>query len=976
MSYQRSAQTPIEHLLAEMIAFPLASEAAFRLGLTDLHPLPSQNQRAETGTSTVHVQTSSSNHRTARLWREAERELLTSTPAFSIDELVSLRDRVWFGSTLRDASRNTPGVEPATVPLAGYLREISGWYLRPRGDLAVPCLLGFGEAGDESSDSKANKARSREANRYFSFALPPDLSLAASAGGAQSTWPIGIDTMAPQVAELLARKGFAECHLHMGGALDYGSFWISTLVGLSAGQIAAGAFSSPGAAFDNGREFGTWLLYVALARFSLAWFLVSRERSTAHSEDFATHFQRVQWPQMIEACGLHTASVQRRILRDLAAGELSDDSPSFAQAQASAAELLNAGPRVRFVRNGAGAERASPLLQQRILEADPIADPDLLPPVVDGRVSSEIQLVHSGLSYLTGEFGGATDTRFASLFWQCVRVRCLYYRHVVQRPLTPGLLWFIRTFDRLRPGKQILTPEFLTDSCFRLSGAGQGLKALEIRTAPDRDMSWMRELIQGAADQMAAIKSPSGAGADPRLEGPLLDAFADRKKPDRRCADRSVPCTTELGFVLHIVRSRGRQALAGLPPAHQLRSAADPTPTHHSAGSPGLVGYRFSQYFSQRKLEIESLARILLHFPLSLGWIRGIDACTDEQGIPTWVIAPFFRYLRDVSANSSAWLRHRLGIHIPPLRSTVHAGEDFVHLMGGLRRIDEVIRFLKLREGDRLGHCVALGIDATVWANAAGRVLMTREERLLDLAWEWSCYARDRVPTDVDRKAFVEREIARLSHEMFQQVVTPYRLELLVRTLHNERELAAQGFPDTRPGLLRPPAGVEPMVRELLRLFLSDRRVFLRGQATEWVDTADEASALERIQNYLRTRISSLGLTVEINPSSNLLIGDLGDLEHHPMWRLNPPGSGSDLVTVPVCIGSDDPMTFATSLPNEYTLLHDSIILRRSSSVDAIEWIDRIRETGLQTRFTLPNPDPRPFRISRQDIGASIPPLP
>jgi hypothetical protein len=54
-----------------------------------------------------------------------------------------------------------------------------------------------------------------------------------------------------------------------------------------------------------------------------------------------------------------------------------------------------------------------------------------------------------------------------------------------------------------------------------------------------------------------------------------------------------------------------------------------------------------------------------------------------------------------------------------------------------------------------------------------------------------------------------------------------------------------------------------------------------------------------------------------------------------------------------ICIGSDDPLTFATTLPHEYQLLFDALILMGRSHEEAVKWIDNTRETGMQSRFTL-----------------------
>ncbi len=92
-----------------------------------------------------------------------------------------------------------------------------------------------------------------------------------------------------------------------------------------------------------------------------------------------------------------------------------------------------------------------------------------------------------------------------------------------------------------------------------------------------------------------------------------------------------------------------------------------------------------------------------------------------------------------------------------------------------------------------------------------------------------------------------------------------------------------------------------------------------------------------------------------MNPTSNLLIGDLHDLTSHPLWRLRPPreavGCGPP---VSVCIGSDDPVTFGTELRQEYQLLHDSLLLSGFSDEEARRWIDRTRASGLESRFSVP----------------------
>lgn len=86
------------------------------------------------------------------------------------------------------------------------------------------------------------------------------------------------------------------------------------------------------------------------------------------------------------------------------------------------------------------------------------------------------------------------------------------------------------------------------------------------------------------------------------------------------------------------------------------------------------------------------------------------------------------------------------------------------------------------------------------------------------------------------------------------------------------------------------------------------------------------------------------------------LIGNIGDLRNHPLWRLRPPIENRKLKSkLRVCIGSDDPITFATNLPDEYVLLHDTLVLAGLGADRADDWIEQARSTGMRQRFTLAN---------------------
>lgn len=117
---------------------------------------------------------------------------------------------------------------------------------------------------------------------------------------------------------------------------------------------------------------------------------------------------------------------------------------------------------------------------------------------------------------------------------------------------------------------------------------------------------------------------------------------------------------------------------------------------------------------------------------------------------------------------------------------------------------------------------------------------------------------------------------------------------------------------------------------------------------------SDEVAALTAVQNALRRGIAQGGIVIEVNPSSNLLIGDLLDLRNHPILRLFPPIPDEDgPPPVAIAVGSDDPITFSTQLLREYTVLHQAACAAGYPEPVVREWLEAIRQTGMDARFTL-----------------------
>lgn len=112
--------------------------------------------------------------------------------------------------------------------------------------------------------------------------------------------------------------------------------------------------------------------------------------------------------------------------------------------------------------------------------------------------------------------------------------------------------------------------------------------------------------------------------------------------------------------------------------------------------------------------------------------------------------------------------------------------------------------------------------------------------------------------------------------------------------------------------------------------------------------TKQDIQITEMLQKILCQKLSRKGIVVEVNPSSNVAIGEVDKITDHQIYKLNRPG-GED--NVMVCINSDDPMVFHTNVSNELAYIYYGMLNNDVSRETALAWIDRIRECGVQSSF-------------------------
>jgi len=123
--------------------------------------------------------------------------------------------------------------------------------------------------------------------------------------------------------------------------------------------------------------------------------------------------------------------------------------------------------------------------------------------------------------------------------------------------------------------------------------------------------------------------------------------------------------------------------------------------------------------------------------------ITTIDVAGDENRTPPEVFAPIIKYLRrdikKLDDFKSDYMKYQKDGHDfvenYKLRLSVHAGEDFNHIVTGMRKVHETVKFYGMRDKDRLGHALAIGLNPKEWCELNGDIFVTKQEHLDNLVW-------------------------------------------------------------------------------------------------------------------------------------------------------------------------------------------------------------------------------------------------
>lgn len=362
--------------------------------------------------------------------------------------------------------------------------------------------------------------------------------------------------------------------------------------------------------------------------------------------------------------------------------------------------------------------------------------------------------------------------------------------------------------------------------------------------------------------------------------------------------------------------------------------------------------------------------------------VKGIDTCSTEIDYRPEIFGEAFRRLRNHYQTNS--LKKLVGLDKEELgqqlRATNHSGEDFMDLLDGLRAIDETIQFCEFVRGDRLGHALALGLDAKDFYNfKLSTIISTKQDTLDDISW--GIYKSNilGVPIDSTLRAKLKEEAMKLLLELYGAEVNLHDYqqawllrgdspELYIDEITETAILSANSLSYSEQYLTIPKfeRGVAAdKIREnknysnIYRSYHFDGQVKFKGQKKYVRKISDaEVRWITRLQDAMQNELMEKGIAVECNPSSNYLISSFKRYEKHPIFRFNSTGLKECLSPLSVSINTDDQGVFDTSLENEYALL--AISLEKAKDEDGnrlytpesiYNWLDYVRRLGLQQSF-------------------------
>jgi hypothetical protein len=352
---------------------------------------------------------------------------------------------------------------------------------------------------------------------------------------------------------------------------------------------------------------------------------------------------------------------------------------------------------------------------------------------------------------------------------------------------------------------------------------------------------------------------------------------------------------------------------------------AAPPPEEHSEGIDGARGWA-ARADLVGAICRELAARITLR-PSLLRELRAVSLMDWERNGPVWLFERHFRRLIDVSVGVAA---RYPGLRLKPLRTAFHLGEDFDHILTGLRQIYEPFAWGLVGRGDRIGHALALGLSGEDWCKRTPWVRVRPWDRILDIGFVYWALEALGLPLDGLSLERLRLEAAKAIRLVFLGPEDAVRVPLGADAVPDPLEAArclwlALPIRPPRPTTATPPQ--LQWARQQLDRLRRERRVGRAALSRSLtVETQPDLAMIRAVHRVVHEKVSAMQVALEVNPSSNLLVGGFRAMFEQPVFHVD---------DLPISIHADDPLTFATTLADDYAYAWAGMVLMQNVTPQA-----------------------------------------
>ena len=580
------------------------------------------------------------------------------------------------------------------------------------------------------------------------------------------------------------------------------------------------------------------------------------------------------------------------------------------------------------------------------------------------NTTSENMLLFEWLKYIKEKDEKREEDVLSLYLLQYLRIKNKFFSKVFQHNRVQGLDHFQLFFREASDAKYIhnKTDEWVRKFLFKSQMQNPKLKKLEIRITPDYQLPENINYIDSSVIYEQVKKSIATTVKD------YLDSYKcciEEKKQmlhivsddelDQMFIENNVSIPT-LGIVFHFIKCKlWDEVVADW--CWLIDDKDKPMPLSNILNMRKLY-----------KLISTTIAELRNDIPYLGEYLVGIDAASSENNVEPWVFSPVYRACRNRGITKPLTFAGNRSIEVRNMGFTYHVGEDFRHIVSGLRHIDEVVQQFFYKNGDRIGHAVALGISIEEWVNENEVIVIPASEYLDNLLWIYGLLTDKRLDYGIDY-VFLEKEIFRMTRKIYGDNISGITVDIMYKVYKSkfgdkdlpatfkrakvEVDLNKEGkgkyfckYNDNGEG--------NKVMWDEHKLLCTQFCPIYREKLDEpvWVNVEKkDIPMFKQLQKAVINNIERKGVIAEVNPTSNTAISPIKGVFSHYLTNLNNVESGDKQRMVMAMINSDDPGVMSTDVENEISYMYHKLLYEDVPVEKAIHWIDKIRQYGMDLSF-------------------------